>query len=446
MKAPPTRTKVLRVAAVVDELVCDEVHQSRPSPITVGTDYRSDVVLFGAAAPVRHRLFDYAAGSYFLDVPPHAKGKISLGKKAVTLSKLRAQFGKGDALRVQLNANARGKLVIGDTIILFQFADPKPLPPRLPFPIEFRPRLRDVVSPREGAALAGSALVLGTFFVRSSYLEFDGTIRPEDIDERFASVMGIHKPEKKEVPEETKKDLLEEEEEEKVEEKKPEKKIEKIVLKDKPEKFSEKAMKEARGVGIARVLGTYGGDGPGTVLDVIGETENNLGELFAMGMTTTVMAGSHDIGAFVPGGSGITERGAAVQTQGLVTGSGPALDNKEDKLERKVKGVTKATKTDIFGDVDKKALSAAIRHRTSALQHCYNQALRSQPDLAGKHTYTIAVSVMGNVTSLSIDDDSLGSPAVSACAKAKIQGWRFPMEGATESAEVTFTVVYSGGS
>jgi hypothetical protein len=191
------------------------------------------------------------------------------------------------------------------------------------------------------------------------------------------------------------------------------------------------------------VLGTYGGPGEGTVFDVINDTENNLGDLFKKGMTTTVLADGGDFGEFVPGGDGITAHGNALATQGLQTGEGPALEG-TDKRERKIKGRTQATRTDVTGDVDKKALTATIHRRTGALQHCYNTALRTQPDLAGKMTYTIFISVMGTVTKVVVEEDSLGSAAVTACAKAKIQGWRFPMNGAEEGAEVTFSVVFSG--
>lgn len=445
--AAPTRTKVLRLAVVQDGLVCDEVHQHRPGALSFGSDYRSDVLLFGGAAPLKHTMFDYRQGHYFLDLPASAKGKISLGNKAITVSALRQQFAGSDRVRVVLDPRSKGKLVIGETTILFQFADPKPLPPRVPFPTEYAMRLRDAFSPLDSYTMAGSAAVLGSFFVHQCNQPRKDELDLDQIDERFHTAMGIRekKEEPKVEPEDTEKDELakEEDEEKVVEKEKPKDKPK--VLDDKPQKFSEKAMAEARSVGVARVLGTYGGPGEGTVFDVINSTENNLGELFDQGMTTTVLADGGDISPFVPGGTGISASGAAVQTAGFETGSGPDLERKEDKAERKIAGVTKATNTDVFGDVDKTSIKAAIKHRTSALQHCYNKALRTQPDLAGKMTYTIAISVMGSVTKVDIEEDSVGSAAVSTCARAKIQGWRFPMDGAEEGAEVTFSVVFSGG-
>jgi hypothetical protein len=428
----------------VDELPCDELHQTGPEAITVGTSYRNDLVVFGSRAPLEHRLFDYKNGRYFIDLPPHARGKLRLGKKTVTVRQLRERAPAGDSIRLELDPGSQGKLLLGESTVWFKFVRPKPVPPRLPFPIEFRPRLENYLERRDQVALTMAALTLGSYFVYVANVEYEDSFGLDDVDERFVQVMGLQeKKEEKTVEEEDEKDELAQEEEEKVvEQEKP--KPEPKKLDEKPETFSKQAMAEARSVGVARVLGTYGGPGEGTVFDVIGSTENNLGELFAQGMTTTVLADGGDISPFVPGGEGITASGGMVNTKGFETGEGPALDKRDDKRERKVVGQAKASKTDIFGGGDAKALRATIARRTGALQHCYNQALRTQPDLAGKMTYTIAISVMGSVTKVVVEEDTLGSSSVAACTRAKIQGWRFPMDGADEPAEVTFSVVFSG--
>lgn len=441
-------SKVLRVAVIVDELVCDEVHQSEAGPISVGSDYRSDVVLFGSRAPVKHSLFDYRGGHYFLDVPAHTKGKISLGSKALTIGAMRKRYGAGDKLRVKLSGRAKGKLVIGESTILFQFAKPKALPPVLPFPVQFKPRLDNFVGRREQGSLAASAAVLGSYFIWAASSDYDDSFDTDDIDDRFKVAMGVSdrpdEPEPEPEDEEQDELALEDEEEQPEEEDKPEPKPTKQLDK-KPEKFSKAAMKEARGVGIALSLGHYGGPGEGTVFDHIQDTENNLGDLFAQGMTTTVLADGGNISPFVPGGKGIDQFGASAENSGFQTGAGPELENKGDgKKERKIKGRARAKKTDIFGDVDKKALRLYIKRRTTALQSCYNKALRTQPDLAGKMSYTIDISTMGNVTKVQVEEDTLGSSSVKACTTAKIRGWRFPRQ--EDTAEINFSVVFSGGA
>ncbi len=78
------------------------------------------------------------------------------------------------------------------------------------------------------------------------------------------------------------------------------------------------------------------------------------------------------------------------------------------------------------------------------LQACFEKALRSQPGIGGKMTYTIEINTSGRVTKVSIEDDSVGAAAVTSCTKGKIKNWRFPVEGAEDSSEVTFSVKFTG--
>jgi hypothetical protein len=50
---------------------------------------------------------------------------------------------------------------------------------------------------------------------------------------------------------------------------------------------------------------------------------------------------------------------------------------------------------------------------------------------------------MGSVTSVSVEEDTVGDTKVKTCAQAKIKGWRFGSQ--EDSGEVTFSVVFSGG-
>jgi len=448
MSAPSkSGQKVLRLVAVVDEKVSEDLHQTKAEGVSVGTSHNADVVVFGKNAPPKHQLFDVRQGAYFLDLPPQARGKVRVGKKAVSVKKLRARYGKGNTCRIKLDARAKGKLRIGQTTLVFQFGKPKPIPPKLPFPAIFKASVFAMVGALFVYSQLAAAGILGPFFVWANFAEI-----PEkdemDIEERFLVAVGRKPAEDKkdEEPEEEEEmdDELAEEDEDLVEVKdKPKPDVTK-KLSEKPQKFSKAAVKQARSVGVARVLGTYGGDGPGTVFDVIQSTENRLGDLAAAGMTTTVEANG-PLGDLAPiGGDGIDLHGQLTQTKGFDTGDGPAVDAGVKKRERKIKGRAKAKGTSAAGGGDKKAIKATIKHRTSALQHCYNKALRTQPDLSGKMSFAIVINVMGSVTSVVVEEDTLGNAGVKACTKAKIKGWRFPMNGAEEGADVSFSVVFSG--
>ncbi|TPV92573.1 MAG: AgmX/PglI C-terminal domain-containing protein [Myxococcales bacterium FL481] len=401
-----------------------------------------------AGPPLRHRLFEFRDGRYYLDAPRVVTGKVKLGGTTSTLSKLRRQLGQPDRLRVALPPNARGKLLLGDATLLFQMVKPAPKSPTLPFPAGLRSPFRLLkLDPLDWQAYAVSMVLVG------GYLLIQGVLaEPQasaSADDRMIRVMGItyeDEPEAEPEPaEEEPEPVLAQEDEAKPEEREKEIVDDTKVLTEKPKEFSKKAVEKARGVGIARVLGTYGGPGEGTVFDVISSTENNLGELFAMGMTQTVMADGGGTSPFVAGGEGITAHGAMVANEGLATAKGPAVEAGR-KRERKVKGKVKSSTTDIYGDIDKRAVNATIRRRMSALQHCYEKALRSMPGLKGKIAYSITVSPMGRVSAVVIEEDTLRNPAVRNCTKAKIKGWRFPADGAEEASEVTFSVVFSGAA
>ncbi|MBK9758248.1 MAG: AgmX/PglI C-terminal domain-containing protein [Nannocystis sp.] len=441
-----SKLKVLRIASITDDLVCDELHQTAPASVSVGHRIDSELLVFGPQTPDHHALFEYGKdGAYTLVLPPWTGGVLSLrgrGTKVAELWRKQARRDpKGGSLRLRLDPTAKGKLVFGETALLFQFAPPAPPPRKDPFPDEYRARVFAGFTRFDLATLLSGLLILGPYFIWAATKPIDPTIEHE-IDERFLRVMGI--PPKQDVPEPEEKDdeekLLAVEDEDKKKDKEPEI-VEKMINPSKA--FSKEAIAKARGVGVARVLGTYGGPGEGTVFDVIQSTENNLGELFAAGMTRVVDADGNEVSTFVPGGEGISALGSAVGTKGFdVSADGPevaGLDKKERKISLKSSGA------DVDGDADKKAVQATIRNRMGALQSCYEKALRGNTGLSGKIVYTITISVMGTVTSVQVLDDSLQDEGVKSCTVAKIKGWRFPTTpGAEASSDVTFSVVFSG--
>ena len=153
--------KVIRAAVLVDDLPCDEVHQTGPGAITAGVDLRSDIFLFGRNLPQRHRLFDYQGGQYFLDLPVNARGRISMRGRVATVPELRRRHGHGTKLRVRLDPSARGKIRLGETTILFRFDRPARRPPilRALRPARPRPTARSAATccARDASAPASSA-------------------------------------------------------------------------------------------------------------------------------------------------------------------------------------------------------------------------------------------------------------------------------------------------
>src|SRR5688500_1280888 len=327
MAASPTpSTRVLRMAVVIDDAVSGELHQTKPGSVSVGTSYAGDVLVFGPTAPARHPLFDYRNGEYFLDLPDNARGKVKLGKSAMTVQRLRQRYGVNGKCRIKLDPRAKGKLQLGQSTLMFQFAAPKPEPPKLPFPAIFKASIVGMLGAVMIYSQLASVTLFGPFVAWAAFSELPEESQV-DIDDRFLAIVGKlpkDDEEEDEPEEEIKEDeLAEEDEEHEVVTKRDKPRPNDRVLSDRPSTFSNKAVSAARSVGVARVLGTYGGEGPGTVFDVIQTTDNRLGELMDGGMQTTVEANG-PIGELAPiGGDGIDLHGALVATQGLDTGSGP---------------------------------------------------------------------------------------------------------------------------
>jgi hypothetical protein len=75
------------------------------------------------------------------------------------------------------------------------------------------------------------------------------------------------------------------------------------------------------------------------------------------------------------------------------------------------------------------------------VHRCYDQALKRNPNLAGRYAVTITISLGGRVSRVVIDKDTLRHPGVANCVKRKIRAWRFPIKGRLSHAtEVSFPV------
>lgn len=83
------------------------------------------------------------------------------------------------------------------------------------------------------------------------------------------------------------------------------------------------------------------------------------------------------------------------------------------------------------------------KQRTSAIQPCYNEALRTDATIQGALRFAIVIEVSGHVSSVEVDPDASIPPALVACSVEKVRRWVFPMNGADVGADVSFTVVLS---
>ena len=114
----------------------DEILRTRET-VSVGTSERNRFVVSGEALPSRFELFQLVRDDYVLNFTERMSGRVALPGGIETLDQLRATGGArraGAYWQVKLSDASRGKLVLGDTTLLFQFVTP-PIPapkPQLP--------------------------------------------------------------------------------------------------------------------------------------------------------------------------------------------------------------------------------------------------------------------------------------------------------------------------
>lgn len=126
------RVGVVRGGRVVEERVVRELRD-----VTIGASETSTFLVPGARR--EQALFCVRDGAYELRITREMSGRVALATGIHDLEALRrAAAPKGDVWIVPLSFDARGKIMIGDTTLLFQFVVPPPPATRPQLPVSVR--------------------------------------------------------------------------------------------------------------------------------------------------------------------------------------------------------------------------------------------------------------------------------------------------------------------
>jgi hypothetical protein len=161
--------KVLRLGVIQGQRIVEERVMRTRETVTVGPSERSHFVVAHPTLAGRHPLFELRPGpkgeQYFLDFTEDMVGRVAFPAADGGVMDLDALKASGRAVRgprgwlVPLTDQCRGKLVVGDTTLLFQFVTPPPVQPRPQLPASVRGGWLDRVEPAFVAAVGLSALV-----------------------------------------------------------------------------------------------------------------------------------------------------------------------------------------------------------------------------------------------------------------------------------------------
>lgn len=440
-------SKVLRIGVIQNGKIIEERIVRKRETVTVGQSEKNTFIVVSSELPSRFEMFEsrHGGAGYTLQFTEGMKGRVSSRGDVKELEELRKSgFAKkkGKVFQVPLNDTSRGKVVVGDSTILFQFVAPPPIQPRPQLPAAVKGGVFRNIEWFITVAWFVS-LCLHTGFLTylettdwpvvsrwDKYLELQELITPSE---------ATFEKKKKKNDDKGEGDKKEEEDkEEKEEEKKPEKK--KAQKEEQTEKRSaeeiarEKAQRRAEIAeqlaqrGINKIIGSLGGEGEGAIVDVLGQGDVGADQDALLEQVAGVGVATGDSRALrgPAGGKGSGEVADIGQVK--MKGGDATVKTGGAGTERKVKVDVKrknAEAVDGTGDLNPQEVNKVIGRRMSAIKGCYEKALRRDPNLKGKLVVRFTIAGSGRVTAARVVQNDL-TPEVGDCVVSKFKAFRFP--------------------
>ena len=442
----PIGPKVLRVGVIQNGKIVEERIIRKRETVTVGGSERNHFVINAAGLPARFELFQLVGSDYILNFTPTMSGRVGLPAGVQTLEQLRtggAARNAGSHWQVKLNDSARGKVVVGDVTLLFQFVTPPPVQPRPQLPAAAR------------GGFAKSIDWVFTAFVMFSFMtHFGFVVYLENADwpieqgiaaipDEFVDlVMAEQPPPEPEVveegtaPEEKAPEAPKKEEPKQAEAEKPAKEpVEKPAGPDNASKEAAVAEKTARmaeeaaASAEALLLGALGAQGGGALNDVLaggavtGNAEDVLAQAAGVGVATNAQGGT----LRQRSGGGTGDRVGGLGSMQKAGGGGPVGEGAAIG-EKQVRGSVKPDNVDDVGgtgEFDAKLVTAEVKKRLRAIQICYEQELRRNPALQGKVVVEFTIEQSGTVSKAAATANTTNDSAVAACVVDTVKRFRF---------------------
>lgn len=449
--------KVLRLGIVQNGKIIDERELKRRETVSIGTQPKSTFQVASESLPRSFDLFEADGSKYYLRFAPGMDGRIQITDAQVSdLAALR-KAGKvsmrGDAEAVELTDDSRGKVVVGDITVLFQFKQLMAEPARPVLPSDARGSILQNID----AQFAGIFVLVATLQISLvTYARSLPYIEPSSIEQVGERYQKIIMPDR--IPEPPKdqnadanagKDKEKEKEKEKGKEDGKKGATKKGTQKKATEADAEaaaKARKEAitkavAGKGLLKVLGANNRKGGGALNDVFsdGGAVGNLGDAFS-GIQGVDVAGSGGESGTRGGGSG---QGVGIGDLGTEGGGNVKIGGKG--AEASVAGSLKPEAPEIDGKLSQSEITSVMRRQLKALRDCYEGALKRNRALSGKLVIRFEIDDSGRTQNIDFEEDSLGSPDVKECIVRRAKYWRFPKPDGG-SVFVAYPIVFTPAS
>lgn len=432
---PAAGIKVLRIGIVQNGKIIDERELKRRDTVSIGNSPKATFQVTSDALPRGvFDLFEAAGPKYWLRFTEGMDGRIQVGSKVSDFKSLEAEgrvSQRGDAKALELADDNRGKIVIGDVTVLFQFRElvAEPARPVLP------PDARGSILQNIDAQFAGIFVLVAVLQISLvTYARSLPYIEPSSIEEVGERYQKLIMPDR--IPEPPKDPVVDPGAGDKTKEKEPEKK-------DDPEKGQAKSKgnaskgkelteeeaararkaaitKQVAGKGLLKVLGSNSRSA-GALSDVFqeGGVTGSLGDAFS---------GIQGVDVAESGGQATTRGGGAGEGVGigeLATEGGGSVKTGV-KTEANVEGTLKTEAPEVDGKLSESEINSVMKRQLKSLRDCYESALKRTRTLAGKLVIRFEIDEGGRTQNVEFEDDSLGSGEVRECIAKRAKYWRFP--------------------
>jgi hypothetical protein len=444
--------KVLRIGILQDGKVVHERLIKARQSVTVGESPRNTFVFPGKSLPKKFTLFQAKGDGYHLNITKTMLGKVARADKVVDLDEARAGEGttrKGDIWSMALPDGTRGRVVLENITVLFQFVPAPPESVRMANRQDFRPKLLDEDDPIFIGTMSVFIALAAVLMIYVWNTEPVDTVDLEAYQDRFIEMVLNAAEEAKEEQTVVEIESDDADEVEKLDEEPPEEKEVDRQPKTKEEKeMAEAARKEAKKEEVlnnskllAAIIGTRGEtSSDGQVEDLFADSDGNISNLEdALQHVNGVEVATSDALGTKRGRDGGRED---AKIKDMARGSGGS-GKVDEGPKNEVKGSAKLKGIDAGGSEHEDGIKSVVRKKKSQVQYCYEQSLKVNPGLAGRLEIEVNI-VGGRVTAARVVQNVSGDSAMAACVVSKVRRWRFPQE-VTATIRLPFALASSRG-
>jgi len=430
--------KVLRIGIVAKGgRVIEERIIKQRGPVTVGTSEKATFTIGSDFLPDRFTLFELSGNDYALNFIDGMSGRLALPTGISDLAALRGTAKKnGSVYQVRLTEDTRGRVVVGETTILFQFVTPPPPQPKPQIPLSIQGGLSSTID-WNLAIIAAFSFLLHFGFIGAMYTDWFDPVHDEDeaFQGLLEAVKNIPQPQVEQKEEKTEEDKAKKEEKKPAETKQaaPSSAAPKTPGAGAKSKVSDKqaaALSAQADALMTATLAALGGTGP-TVAGALKAGEVPGGDVSKLAASSAgaqagaggdLKLGTGGGGPVRPGGGGGGLGAIGGGTGGSGTGgSAGAVAVAGPKGDIQIGKATSSVQID--------NLEATVNKLKPGYRQCYNKGLEQDPSMSGRAVFVANVGPNGEVSGVDVRENSGLSDFVLDCIKKKIRNAEFAPPG-----------------